>query len=376
MNYENLHELINRYEAGLDITMNTDHHEQFKWEAVKTFRDVWFSEKAKEMSFAEMFNQARKGCGWLIDNATISPTSGVVKMAQAEPEKVRALFNEVLFADDGGDLSVRQEHMEDFVDGIETLRLKLFPRNWKYQHERHSASCYLVLFAPESNYIYRASDANMMARYIDFDKPIGSGKSFSLSAYYEMCDAIVAALKEHSSLLEEHKKRLNENCYQDDSLHLMAFDLMYCSRCYGYYHGLTDFGPLRKSGKTKAAKQKAANEQKRQQLTESINAAQDQLLTLQIQLADNELISLLDTEVTTAEYGDGVIIGQEENNVKVRFGELTKDYKIHKQYASRPVFEDDEQIVELMSNRADLLEQIKKVTKQIERETELLESLS
>lgn len=375
MNTENLHELINRYEAGLDETMNPVHHEQMKWEAVKIFRNAWFPEEAQNMPFADMFNRARKGCGVVIDNASVSPTSGVVRMAQAEPETVKSLFNDVLFADDGGDIAVRQEHMDEFIDRINDLRLRLFPRNWKYAHERHAASCYLAFFAPESNYIYRASDANMMAKYIEFGKPIGTGKSFSLPAYYEMCDAIVEALKEHPSLLAAHKERLDSNCWQDDSLHLMAFDLMYCSRCYGYYHGLTYFGPLKKTGAGKASKQKAANDQKRQELTDSIRDLQDQLLTLQMQLAEVEPVSLLDTEVTVNGLGTGIIVGQEENKITVRFGDQMKDYMIHRKYASRPVFEDDEQIVELMSSRVDLLEQIEKINKQTDWKTKMLGNL-
>lgn len=376
MNYENLHELINRYEANLDKTMGPIHREQFKWEAMKLFRDVWFSEDAGKMPFSEMFNQARKGCGWMIDNSRISPTSGVVKLAQIESETVEHLFREILFADDNGDLSVRQSHMDDFVDQIETLRLKHFPRHWKYKHDRHAASCYLSFFAPDQNYVYRFSDADLMARYIGFEKPLGSGQYFSLPAYYEMCDIIVDALKQHPTLLVAHQERLNDNCYQDDSLHLMAFDLMYCCRTYGYYHGLTQFGPVKKTDKNKATQQKVTNEQKRQQLIDSVNEAQNQLLSLQTKLADYELISLIGTEVSTTQYGRGVVIEQEENKITVQFTDAVKTFMIHKQFALRPKFEDEEQIVDLLSNRADILKQIDKVAKQISRDTASIELLS
>lgn len=374
MNYENLHELINRYEANLDATMGPVHREQFKWEAMKLFRDVWFSENASQLPFADMFNQARKGCGWMVDNSRINPTSGVVKMAQAEPDTVERLFKELLFAEDNGDLSLRQSHMDDFVDQIETLRLKLFPRHWKYKHDRHAASCYRSFFTPDQDYVYRFSDADLMARYIGFEKPLGSGQYFSLPAYYEMCDIIVDALKQHPTLLGSHQERLNDKCYRDDSLHLMAFDFMYCCRTYGYYHGLTQFGPIKKGNK--ASQQKASNDQKRQQLIDDINEAQNQLLTLQTQLADYEIVSLIGTDVSTPQYGRGVVIEQEENKIGVQFGEVVKTFMIHKQFAMRPKFEDEEQIVDLLSNRADILRQIDKVTKQIVRDTASIDALS
>lgn len=375
MNDGNLHELIDRYEAKLDETMGPESREQFKWEAMKIFRDAWFSEEASQQTFAEMFSRARKGCGWMIDNSRIASTSGVVKMAQIEPVTVEHLFKDVLFADDNGDLTLRQRHMDEFLDQIETLRLKLFPRCWKYKHDRHAASCYLSFFAPAENYVYRFSDADLMARYIDFEKPIGSGQFFSLPAYYEMCDAIVEALKQHPTLLAEHKKRLNDQCYQDDSLHLMAFDLMYCCRTYGYYHGLTKYNITRKTDNSKAARQKAADDEKRKQLEESICAAQDELLTLQTQLAEYEPISLIGTEVSTASYGSGVVVKQDENKLDVQFADTVKTFVIHRKYTQRPNFEDEEQIVDLLSNRADILAQIDNVTKRIARDTKFLESI-
>ena len=36
MNYENLHELINRYEQNIAFYNNADNEEIFKWEAVQT----------------------------------------------------------------------------------------------------------------------------------------------------------------------------------------------------------------------------------------------------------------------------------------------------------------------------------------------------
>ena len=78
-----------------------------------------------------------------------------------------------------------------------------------------------------------------MSKYIGFEQNIGSGNTFSLSNYYRLCEQIVSTLKEHESLLQKHFDRLDENKHHiDKTLHLLAFDLMYCSKSYDYYHGL------------------------------------------------------------------------------------------------------------------------------------------
>ena len=88
---------------------------------------------------------------------------------------------------------------------------------------------------------YRLADINTdigLDEYIGYETDIGSGAYFKLPVYYQMCDLIVSALKDHPSLLEEHFKRMDDRCYEDRSLHLLAFDLMYCSRTYRFYTGL------------------------------------------------------------------------------------------------------------------------------------------
>ena len=39
MNFDNLHELINRYEAKIDLLYGKEHYELFKWCAVKCWLD-------------------------------------------------------------------------------------------------------------------------------------------------------------------------------------------------------------------------------------------------------------------------------------------------------------------------------------------------
>ena len=121
MNYENLHKLIDRYEENIYYLNDSHNDEKFKWHAVQRFQDVWFSPEAESLDFSELFYRAIKGSTVLINNSTVQPANGVVKLAEKAPEEVERLFREVLFADDDDDLNLRQEHIEEFLEGMEVL---------------------------------------------------------------------------------------------------------------------------------------------------------------------------------------------------------------------------------------------------------------
>ena len=180
MNTANLNTLIQRYEDNFEWINNAEHDEIFKWRAVRCFQDVWFSEEVEDMTFAEKFKAATKECSVLLDNGQVSPTNGIVKMAEQEPDEVERLFVEVLFADDQGNLQLRQDHVEEFLDGIEAVRERTFPSYWKYGQNRHCAFTYLALYAPEENYIYKYSEAEEFAKHIEYGIDIGSGQTFKL----------------------------------------------------------------------------------------------------------------------------------------------------------------------------------------------------
>ena len=257
MNKENLHELINRYEDNYEMINGTVHDEKFKWGAVRGFRDVWFSENASSMTFAQLFNAATKRSSILINNSRMSPTTGIVKMAEQRPEKVEWLFREVLFAD-FKTLNELQDHMDKFLEEIEKIRQELFPRYHRYKQDRHAASCYLAFYEPEIHFIYRYRVAEEFAQHIEFGKDIGAGSDFKLENYYELAEIVVDALKEHSTLMEKYDVLFkgNERYYHDESLHIMAYDLMYCCRCYDFYTGLHYAGEEEEANRKRKNKHK------------------------------------------------------------------------------------------------------------------------
>ena len=82
-----------------------------------------------------------------------------------------------------------------------------------------------------------------------------------------------------------------------------------------------------------------------------------------------EDISLLGVQVTSTQYGAGVVIGQKVNKITVQFADAQKRYILDKKYKARPRFENDETIVEAFAVYGHAQEQIKR----LQRELELLQ---
>lgn len=367
MNTDNLHELIRRYEDHIDKIYNAEHDELFKWKAMKTWRDEWFKPDGAFATFADRFNAARKDFSLFIDNSRMHPSNGVIKLWEKEPETVERLFCDVLFADPHGDVSAVHSNMDRFLEEYEALRQKYFPGNWSYKQDRHSASVFLAMNDPSFNFAFKSNEAHAMARYTDFGFSIGAGTSFSLQNYYRLCEEIVAALKEHDSLLEKHFERLTPAHYYDESLHLLAFDLMYCSRTYGYYKDLVVPSTDKTINKRKTEPDISPEEIARQEAERlaRISELEQQIEDLELSCDEYDEISLLGVEVTSPVYGVGTVIDQDVNKIRVKFSNIEKSFVLDSKYAGRPRFEDDEDIVSAFTEYGRIQEQIKKLKQEL-----------
>lgn len=168
----------------------------------------------------------------------------------------------------------------------------------------------------------------------------------------------------------KHFSKLSAQCYDDRSLHLLAFDLMYCCRTYNYYKGLTvpSTGKVKRKGVSNAptAEELARKEEERLARIESI---EQEIEDLERSADGCEDISLLGVQVTSTQYGVGTVIGQEANKISVQFSDVQKNFILDKKYQARPRFEDDEAIVEAFTVYGRAQEQIKR----LQRELELLQ---
>ena len=369
MNYDNLHEIINRYEKDLDIIYGGPHYEMFKLKAVKAWHDAFKNPDATG-SFGERFMKARKQFSVLLDNSSELVSSCVKDLWQKEPETVEHLFNDVLLADPENNVSKIRENMFAFVDGFEALRLRYFPKSWKYKQSLHTASVLLALDKPDICYMYKYNIATKMAEYIDFDTVIGQGNNTNIEAYYRMCDLIAEAMKEHPSLIEKRRTFMTEEMYTDDNLHFAVFELMWCAplQYRGYYTGLVP-SPIGKN--TKKTKYMGPSDDELLRKKELARRERIEELRLKIEdldmiIDDQEDISLVGVEVTDQKYGKGSIKYQQVNAVGIQFENVMKEYRIHEKFKMRPVFENDEEIVHALSVYADAYEARLKLKKELE----------
>ncbi len=344
MNIGNLHQLIDRYDEKYDWLNDKTRCEKFKWGAMKGFREVWFSEEAKNLSFADKFDRAMKRSSIMINNNRISPTQGIVKMAEQKPQEVEALFTDLLYAPYAS-IPELQDHMDTFLDKTEEIRQELFPRFYRYKQDRHAASCYLAFYAPDKHFVYRYSDAEEFALRIEFGKDLGAGTYFSLQNYYEMAEITVQAMKEHGSLLQKYDALFKEKdyYYYDESLHLMAFDLMYCCRCYNLYG---DMIYAKKKESMKAYADQQVKKREEEDRLAKIEELEQAIREIEVEMDGCLEISLLGVEVTQTQKGKGVVVEQTGSKIKVRFDRGEASYILNQKYTLRPRFEDDEAIVE------------------------------
>ena len=367
MNKHHLNELINRYEDNIDMLWDTGHDELFKWKAMKTWRDEWFKPADAFASFADRFNAARRDFSLFIDNSRMHPSTGVIKLWEKEPETVERLFNEVLFADPHGEVAAVHNNMDRFLEEYEALLRRHFPGNWSFKQDRHSASVYLAMHDPSFNFVFKATEAQKMARCVDFGFDIGAGTSFSLTNYYLLCNEIVDALREHESLLTLHFERLTPEHYRDDSLHLLAFDLMYCCRAYNFYRELEEHSTGRTVRKKPAAPAVPPEELARREAERlaRIRELERQIDELELSCDEYSDISLIGVRVTSPKYGEGTVVGQEFNKIRVRFAEEEKAFVLDNRFAGRPRFDDDEAIVEAFTEYGRIREKIDRLRKEL-----------
>ena len=363
MNLDILHRLIDRYEEKIDKIYNTENYELFKWQAAKTWQTEWNKPEDAFPSFADRFTAARKDFDVFIDGKIMHPSTGVIKLWQEDPQTVEHLFKDVLFADDQGDVQITQQNMDRFLDEYEELRTRHYPRHFSYKLDRHAASVFLAVNAPEKQFVFRSSDAHKMARYTEFGLSIGSGASFSLPNYYKLCEEIVKALREHESLLEKHFSYFNDKLYRDESLHLLAFDLMYCCRTYNFYHGLT--APV--TGKTIRKTGSAAPSQEEMEAEQAKRRAEieDEIAALERTCDACCELSLVGVQVTAPKYGIGTVVSQNASTISVQFTEEKKSYILDKKYTSRPLFENAETVVAVFTEYNAAAERLKSLRRQL-----------
>ena len=112
MNKERLDKLIYTYINKFDMLTNNACDENMKWRAMYHFKENF---DINAPNFYEMFKYAMSESNIIINNGTVQPINGILKLITHEEDTMRNLFA-MLYEDDGGNLDKRQDKIEHFVE--------------------------------------------------------------------------------------------------------------------------------------------------------------------------------------------------------------------------------------------------------------------
>lgn len=339
MNRDKLNALIDSYIEQFDVINDDEHDENMKWEAIYHFRNI-FDLNAPD--FYGMFKEAISKSSIIINNASVQPVNGILKLIEHEPDTVKNLFA-MLYGDDGGDLRKRQDKIEKFESEVNGLLDKYERGKWKYKQTFRSVLAYLVFYKPEENYLYKASQCQPFFRYLEYGEEIGAGKYFDLSRYYRMCDELRSVLSSNEALLAKHNERWSKVDDPKDDLHILTFDLIYCSVEYGFF----DHKVYSKPAKKKNARLSQLNTE------EAIDSKRNELdaLKLELKRAQEQLDELPDINIANQTvkhklYGAGTVTGQYGSFIEVEFADKTAKFTLSSAFVRGFLSSDDTSILE------------------------------
>lgn len=313
MNKTRLSQLFSNYIEKFEYINNPDFNETYKWAVVEQYRES-FNLDAPDLP--AMLYEVWKISENLIDSANQQPFYALVSYAKEEPETVRKMFRD-LFTDDGGDLSLRQAKIYDFIQKSEKLKAKYAPGSWRYTNDQRSVMAYLFFHDPEHNYLYKSTQAHEFAACVDFLDDWGSGANFKLEVYYRMCDELVASMKEFPALIQTHMSRYEnakEQLYEDSGLHVLAFDMIYSSQVYNLYDGIQYSHP--KGADKKLYRERLEKATALKEAYEQARADFERLEKIRATIISHLQIG---SSIIHKVYGDGTIVSLDGSSVSVQF---------------------------------------------------------
>lgn len=92
-----------------------------------------------------------------------------------------------------------------------------------------------------------------MADCIEFYDDWGTGDNIGLDVYYRMCDEILAEIRNCPELIATNQSRYDGSLHlepgklhADPELHILLFDIIYCSHVYNLFDGIAFSRPKSK----------------------------------------------------------------------------------------------------------------------------------
>lgn len=239
MNLKNLDQVFANYIQKFEYINNKENNESYKWSAVLEYQKAFDLDAA---DFAAVLKKAKQASGNLIDSQ-VQPFGGLVVMAEknGEAETIREMFRN-LYAEDNGDLDTIQRKIDAFLAACDALLDKHYPGSHLYANDQRTAMGYLWLYNPDKYFFCKTTQAQYLAKCIEFYDSWGTYANFSLPVFYRFCNILLDAIRGNQRLLDTHRSRFGcatKEMHPDTELHILLVDIIFCSQIYGLYDGVT-----------------------------------------------------------------------------------------------------------------------------------------
>lgn len=319
MNTDNLHKIFANYIRKFELINHPENNENYKWEIAAKFHTLMDPEAP---DFLAGLSQARELSSNLIDGVNRYCFSALVSCAPRDEGLVRQLFRD-LFAEDGGDLTLRQEKIDAFIAGANEFVAKYHSQSGVFMNDQRSAMGYLFLNDPDHHYLYKATEAASFASCVEFYDDWGPGTCFRLDVYHHMCDLLVEEIRKDQALVDTTHSRYIDaagkpvlGLHPDVNYHILAFDIIYGAPefRYNFYEGI-----LFSTITAQARKLYQDRRERAKELYAAVEAARAEAsLWAEAQDYYASLVPL-GAKVRHKAYGEGTIAERGENSVKVAF---------------------------------------------------------
>ncbi len=209
-----------------------DQGERYKWEAIGWYKKHWDIDAS---DFAAMLEMAFSKTGNLLASGMYYPYKMIIAYAQAEPEEVRSIFkqlhNEVLPL--AQRYSTFRESCQRYIDKLKQSDPGREKGLQHYQDLR-AVMVYLTFEYPEKYYLFKSRMYTTFRDRVGFVEEKTKQKSivWKVESYSKLCGIVLDEVQKDAELQSMSKARLNEDCYQDEELHLLAMDIVFYGSAY------------------------------------------------------------------------------------------------------------------------------------------------
>jgi hypothetical protein len=216
MNLEKVQAYITLYKEHFQYLHE---HEWYKWRAVKTFQDNW-DIGAKD--FEDMFNRSVAQTYNLLQGPSEYSRDIMWSYITKDAEFVRSMFTDLY--DESQEITSR---IEAFTLGARELQRRHSKPGENHHQTARAIGAYLTLRYPDRYYFYKTEMVRAYFKAVDYPVKINQRRTSKFTVYYHACDLLRNEIQKDQKLVSRHLSRLNEDCYYDDSLHLLTQDLIY-----------------------------------------------------------------------------------------------------------------------------------------------------